>query len=208
MKYLPFLLFITISSCTQTETHQNITNDEIKIISEKANLLTAETLNLLSVEIGIERSDFKALDEHLYGKFFHERSEFFIIENPHIHIANTEVNRLTLYFLDDVLCKKKYELKNDISKDLIKSFGGFKFKPLNTVTREISMRDKIVVTTEEGKTINSNLNKFQLKWNNLEDVTLKYIVDRYSIESGHHLIEELTAYKLILQQAERNIYPI
>jgi len=165
----------------------------------------AVTYNLINVEIGTTRGQMNVAEEHLYGRFFDDRAEFYIVEHPELYIGNTEVNRLTLYFIDGTLCKKKYELGSDIGSELMKSYGGFKFKALNTQTQESSRSEKIVVETKNGHQINENLNRYQMKWHENEEVMIRYIVFNDSTRTERQLVEELTAYSQILRQAELDI---
>ncbi|MFY0606288.1 MAG: hypothetical protein JXR10_06205 [Cyclobacteriaceae bacterium] len=169
---------------------------------KQANADEAKKYNLLSVEIGSKRANIDIEKEHLFGRFFQDRTEFFIIENPELYIANAPVTQLTLYFVDSVLSKKKFDLSADIGHELIKSYGGFKFKGLNAQTIETSKKDKIMLKTSEGTFVNEKLSRYQMKWDK-DPLRIRYVVTKDSTTSSYQLIEELEAYKSLFRQAER-----
>lgn len=164
----------------------------------------AATYGLISVEIGATKEQVSVDQEHLYGKFFDDRAEFYIVENPELYISSSQVNRLTLYFIDGTLCKKKYELDSDISTELMKAYGGFRFRALNDTTYKLSRSEKIVLKTKEGNVVNDKFNRFQMKWED-EDVDIRYVVFKDSLAGQLELIEELGAYKQLLRAAELEI---
>src|SRR6186997_2290926 len=97
------------------------------------------------------------LGKDLFGKFFQERAEFYIIENPNKTIYNHPVKSITLYFLDGKLSKTKYELEADISDDLIHSYGTFTIKGYDSITRRVFKTEKIVERVNNKKILNKNL---------------------------------------------------
>ncbi len=173
--------------------------------SEKiANIEEAITFDLISVEIGATREQMNVSQEHLYGKFFEDRAEFYIVENPDLYVSDALVNRLTLYFIDGTLCKKKYELDTDISQELMKAYGGFRFKALNDTTYKLSREEKIVVKSDSGSFINDSFNRYQMKWED-EGVAIKYLVFKDTTAGQLELVEELLSYKDLLRAAELEI---
>ena len=118
-----------------------------KNVSERFLRIDGSTDTLRSYELG----------KNLFGKFFKQRAEFYIIENPNKTLYNRPVKSITLYFLDGTLAKTKYELDDDISDDLIQSFGTFTIKGYDTLTRGLFKREKIIAMNDQRKTLNKNL---------------------------------------------------
>jgi len=199
--YSFLIIVLMFTSCVNTESNEETKEDGFTSEGKEANINQAETYNLISVEIGTYKKEITISDDHLYGKFFGDRAEFYIVENPELFVSSSPVDRLTLYFIDSVLCKKKYELTQDINPELIKSYGGFKFKALNEATKIKSKKEKIVLKSDGGSYINSHLTHYQMRWNESE-VALKYIVRTDSSIAQYHLIEELNAYKKLFRMAE------
>lgn len=183
------------------------TEAKIKGLTEsekKANIDEAVTYDLISVEIGATQEQLNVSQQHLYGKFFDDRAEFYIVENPDLYVSEALVNRLTLYFIDGTLCKKKYELDTDISQELMKAYGGFRFKALNDTTYKLSREENIVVKSDTGNFINDSFNRYQMKWED-EGVAIKYLVFKDTTAGQLELVEELVAYKKLLRAAELEI---
>lgn len=164
------------------------------------NLKMATISNLLTAEIGAS-FDSVAVDEtHLHGKFYRDNAWYYVIENPEIYISDTKVKELTMCFIDGILYSKKYELEEDISRELLKSYGSFKFTPLNHRTRDISRSQKVLIRTANGTELNHLLDRYQMKWDK-EQIRIRYRFSRDSLDTRIFLWEEHSAYKYILASA-------
>lgn len=204
MKRYHLIILLLICACSKPLKNDEPERKGLTERGKQANLDEASSYSLISVEIGATREQVSVTEDHLYGKFFDERAEFYIVENPELYISDTEVNKLTLYFIDGTLCKKKYELAEDISGELIKAYGGFKFKALNDTTYKLSRAEKIVLKTEEGNQMNEKFNRYQMRWDDY-DVLIKYVVFKDTVAGQLELVEELAAYKTLLRAAELEI---
>lgn len=177
--------------------------DTIQAISPTgltASSANATTYNLLTLEVGTPLEEVQINERQLHGKFFQDRAWFYVVEKPELYISNTEVTELTLYFIDGVLCKKKYLLTEDISSALMKSYGGFKFKSLNHRTRDITKKEKIVMKTAKGNQLNEKLERFEMKWD-ADETLIRYHLSKDSLQSTIFLEEELSSYKYLLADA-------
>lgn len=142
------------------------------------------------------------LGKDLFGKFFQQRAEFYIIENPNKTIYNHPVKSITLYFLDGTLSKTKYELDADISDDLIQSYGTFTIKGYDSITRSLFKREKILDKVNNKKILNKNLINYELKW----ELSSKFIftrVDKSSQKARYEYIESLKNYDSTFREVER-----
>jgi hypothetical protein len=153
-----------VTSEKVAETNQ--TKKSEKNVSERFLRIDGQTDTLRNYELG----------KNLFGRFFQQRAEFYIIENPNKTLYNKPVKTITLYFLDGTLAKTKYELDEDISDDLIHSYGTFTIKGYDTLTRALFKKEKIVTIKDHKKTLNKNLTNYELKW----DLESKYIYTRVS----------------------------
>lgn len=141
------------------------------------------------------------LGKNLFGKFFQKRAEFYVIENPNKTLYNHPVKSITLYFLDGTLSKTKFELNDDISNDLIRSYGPCTIKGYDTVTRKLLKSEKILMVNNQEKIINEKLINFELKW----DRNTKYIyarVDKSGPKRRFEYIEALKDYARKYKQIE------
>jgi hypothetical protein len=131
------------------------------------------------------------LGKSLFGRFFKQRAEFYVIENPNKTLYNKPVKSITLYFLDGALAKTRYELDDDISDDLIHSHGTFTIKGYDTLTRGLFKREKIISVTDKKKMLNKNLTNYELKW----DLESKFIYTRVDKSAGKKKFEYIEALK-------------
>lgn len=162
-----------------------------KNISERFLRIDGRTDTLRTYELG----------KNLFGKFFKQRAEFYIIENPNKTLYNRPVKSITLYFLDGALAKTKYELDDDISDDLIQSYGTFTIKGYDTLTRGLFKREKIISVNSQRKTLNKNLTNYELKWE-LESKLVYTRVDKSAKQKKFEYIEALKHYSSKFKQLE------
>jgi len=141
------------------------------------------------------------LAKNLFGRFFKQRAEFYIIENPNKTLYNKPVKSITLYFLDGALAKTKYELDDDISDDLIQSYGTFTIKGYDTLTRGLFKREKIISVHDQRKTLNKKLTNYELKWE-LESKFVYTRVDKSAKQKKFAYIEALKHYSGKFKQLE------
>ena len=141
------------------------------------------------------------MGKNLFGKFFKQRAEFYIIENPNKTLYNKPVRSITLYFLDGALAKTKYELDDDISDELIQSYGTFTIKGYDTLTRGLFRREQIISVNEQRKVLNKNLTNYELKW----DLESKFVftrVDKAAKKKRFEYIEALKHYSTKFRELE------
>lgn len=162
-----------------------------KNVSERFLRIDGETDTLRNFELG----------KNLFGKFFKERAEFYVIENPNKTIYNHPVKSITLYFLDGTLAKTKYELEEDISDNLIHSYGAFTIIGYDTLTRKLVKTEKILRVIDQRKVLNKNLINYELKW----DMNSKFIytrVDKSGPKKRFEYIEALKNYERRYKRVE------
>jgi len=198
---IAFLLFcLALISCEKAsekeEEQQDLDPAEIKKseknVSERFLRIDGTLDTLRQYELG----------KDLFGKFFQERAEFYIIEDPNKTIYNHPVKSITLYFLDGKLSKTKYELDADISDDLIHSYGTFTIKGYDSITRRLFKTEKIVDRVNNKKILNKNLISYELKW----EMSSKFIytrVDKSGSKVRYEYIESLKNYDAKFRGVER-----
>jgi hypothetical protein len=188
---------LALSSCERDEVknEKNAEVEEIKKseknIAEGFLRLDGQTDTLRGYELG----------KNLFGKFHKKRAEFYVIERPNKTIYNRPVKCITLYFLDGTLAKTKYELEEDISDDLIHSYGNFTIKGYDTLTRNLLKSEKVVHSENQKKVLNKNLTNYELKW----DRNTKFIytrVDKSTAKKRFEYIEALKDYSTKYKRIE------
>lgn len=125
-------------------------------------LLYEDLITLHELSISDQGAEERISPEDLFGKFYDERATFYVITDPGLFIGDAPVSRLTLFFVDDELMKKKYELEKDIHQDLIRIYRNFSFVPLNANSRQLADTETPVV--KEQKTINPLFDHYRLIW--------------------------------------------
>ncbi len=163
---------------------------------------TFETVNKeLSLETNITEAQLRDFD--LYGKFFDKRIQFYTLDNPNFSFSSSEVNFVSLCFIDSVLMRKRYSLESDISAVLIREFGNFTFRPTDSLSREALAAKKVSARNSGLYFGREKLINYQLKWKN-ETSTIIYKSYRSDTTMKYEFLEEVTAYKPIFREIERS----
>ena len=198
-----FLLSISVIliSCQPDETKKKSNVPPLKInkheknISERVLRIDGKHDTLRSYEVG----------KNLFGKFFKERAEFYVIENPNKTLYDQPVRSITPYFLDGTLAKTKYTLDEDISDHLIHSYGNFSIKGYDSLTRRLFKTEKIILEIDHKKILNKNLRNYQLKW----ELDNKYVfvrVDKTKRKKRIEYIETLKNFHSTYKKVENSAW--
>jgi hypothetical protein len=180
-------------------------SEKENLIEEKENPIQKSHKNIserfLRIDGRIDTLRNYELGKNLFGRFFKQRAEFYVIENPNKTLYNKPVRSITFYFLDGALAKTKYELDHDISDELIQSYGTFTIKGYDTLTRGLFKREKIISGNDDRKVLNKNLTNYELKW----DLESKFVftrVDKSAKKKKFEYIEALKHYSSKFKQLE------
>ncbi len=199
MKYW-FLVLILVVGCTKAgQNHTAPSNVPLASNSE-----TTHTPKFIDYEIADYKEEVNLDPKTEFGKFHNDRLTIHIIDNPQETLFSHPTKSLTLYFIDSVLCKKKYELGIDISSDLMTSYGSFSFKPLDWNTRDLAKDNGVLVTQEKKKSINPQLKKYRMKWT-LEDKDILFSHEEDTIREINVYEELLPEYKLLIKLVENGL---
>lgn len=156
------------------------------------------------LEINTEKRELEESEESLFGKFYNDRIEFHIIDDPGIHLHGAAVDRITLYYIDSVLCKKKYEIDRGIADELALRYGAVSYKSLNHETDSLAMSMGIVLPSESGNRFNPYLKKYQLKWT-LVDKTILFQHLQDTDQVANIYIEELAEYRMLYKSVQKEL---
>jgi hypothetical protein len=104
------------------------------------------------------------MDKNLFGRFFCDRAEFYVIKNPKNQVFSSPATSITLYYLDSELRQAKYILERDISSSLLHDLGNFRITGLNERNREIINQREILIRTNDGLSLNQRLDNVELRW--------------------------------------------
>jgi len=193
-----FIICLAFVSCEKEPETEEQQDPDLEITKSEKNV----SERFLRIDGTLDTLRQYELGKDLFGKFFQERAEFYIIENPNKTIYNHPVKSITLYFLDGKLSKTKYELDADISDDLIHSYGTFTIKGYDSITRRVFKTEKIIDQVNNKKVLNKNLVNYELKW----EMPAKFIytrVDKSGPKPRYEYIESLKNYDSRFRGVER-----
>jgi len=159
---VPIIAVLLFTSCHRTLNKE----DDIVITDPKPEPFTSRKgVKNVPIDLGTARTDaLQELGKNLYGKFFYDRAEYYIVDRPDNKLKGKEVLRATLYYFDGNLYKVKYLLADDLSNELINERRKFKIKALDQVSRDVLKRQVIVFKTDGKLLLNENLKSYELTW--------------------------------------------
>lgn len=203
MKRLHFLfLIILLSNCenkeSKTGTSPAVTQSNIvKLDGQQVpdRLLTLNSASNLDVLKG-------SVSGNLFGKFFCDRAEFYIIKNPQNNVFSARANSIVLYYLDQQLRQTKYILSDDIVTQLVNSLGNFSITGLDKKNSKIIQARQVVSKTEQGWEFNSELDNYELEWT-YGDKQIKYIASPHHFEGPFVYLEKVKDYEKEFKALER-----
>jgi hypothetical protein len=140
------------------------------------------------------------LEKNLFGRFFNDRAEFFVIKEPNMKILGSSVRAMTLYYIDGVLCKTKYELVENIAPQLINAYGKFSIMGRDSINSNL-LRHEAVLVGDKAKHLNPGLDNYNMVWNRND----KYFIFHADETYGHHyfeLVEKMLDYESRLRHAD------
>lgn len=197
--FLAALILISCERELQKDSEQPDEEPELVVKSEKN-----VSERFLRIEGKVDTLRHFALGKDLFGKFHKQRFECYIIENPNRTLYSRPVKKITLYFIDGILAKTKYELDDDISDDLIQSHGEFTIQGYDTLTRSLFQTEKIIQKVNHKKVLNKNLTNYRLKW--IRETKVMYSrVDKTAPKKRFEYIETIKDYESRYRAAEHDL---
>lgn len=188
-----FFLFLTIFAACHSE------NPELQ---KSSGTMDIEPDTQPSLNTAVTSEEYERLDADLFGDFYNNRVSFFISENPNVEIYGVLPQKAILYYIDEELFQKKYELPSDITHDLISVNGKFKIRGLNSRNDYFIRRLKSRILY--GSEIVSLIDHYQLRWEKGDDEII-YQVRRDTLETSYTYIERVKGYKHLLKKVKTGI---
>lgn len=206
MRYIRIiaLVFITLISCKETSEEKNPEKQSasnkrrvVKLDGQQVpdRLLTLNSASNLDVLKG-------SVSGNLFGKFFCDRAEFYIIKNPQNNVFSAKANSIVLYYLDQQLRQTKYILSVDIVTQLVNSLGNFSITGLDKKNSKIIQARRVVSKTEKGWEFNNELDNYELEWT-YGDKQIKYIASPHHFEGPFVYLEKVKDYEKEFKALER-----
>lgn len=200
-KYLAVFgcMLLLQGACTHSFPKTEIA-ETIEIAEEQRPLLTNEALKLNLDSLSEMESMIS--EDHLFGKFFNDRAEYFVVENPSNTIFQTNVHSITLFHLDGKLGQTKYVLEEDIASNLLQQFGACKIVGLDSLSKMVMESESIVLKKEGKLVLNPKLTAYELRWV-LDDKEVRYRVRENETKDNFVFIERLKSYQKEVAEIER-----
>ena len=141
----------------------------------------------------------------LHGKFFQDRIEFHRVERPNLTLFKSQVEELTFCHIDEELGKKRFFMRDDISSGLIDTYGSFKLRPLDSLTKVIAKKGPIILKQDGERTLNADLTRYELRWEK-EDKIIRYRVSTDTSGTKSFILsEEIPDYSFVFNSVEYGI---
>ena len=171
---LVIFLLLSCSSYEQQDEVEKKPKPKIRISQADIHDIELSASELVS----IAKSD-KTRDG-LFGKFFCDRAEFYVVNDPLSSIYSARIISVTLSYLDGELRKSKYILEKDIAPELIRELGGkFGIVALDETNKKILDTEGALDPSGTDAIINPKLDHFEIRWS-FGDKEVRYRVSRRS----------------------------
>lgn len=157
----PITLILLLASCNEHRQLRNDISSEIKIPDEPTYILPQDAMVFTPKSDTIQQPWLK---DHLFGKFFQDRAEFFVIQNSNSEIFGTPVETIILYYLDERHCQSKFIVTENMADKLIARYGTFTLTPLDDHNRELAENESVLVEENGNKKLNRSFTHVELSW--------------------------------------------
>ncbi|MCE2935865.1 MAG: hypothetical protein ACK5V5_04710 [Cyclobacteriaceae bacterium] len=167
------VLLLSLGSCSR---RQGTQRDVGSIQTEQNQIGPNVPSGLLVVDTAVgntaEHRQLDLLEEHLFGRFFNDRAEFYVIKNPENKLFSSGVQSITMYYIDGVLGKTKYILTSSISADLISNYGNFRIAGLDSINKKLVRNRNILQSQSTIPLLDQRLNHFEMSWQKKDKIFL------------------------------------
>lgn len=141
------------------------------------------------------------LEDYRFGKFFGDRAEFFVIQNPESKIFNSNVSKIILYYLDGTHCQSRFILAENVSDRMIAQYGTFTITPLDERNRNLLSEQSVMITDNGKMRINPLLTRYELLWK-LPSKHIRIHVDMENPYEPYVYTEHIPDYHRIFRELE------
>ncbi len=201
-RYWVILAWVALSACDEDK--KQLADNEKQVLDTLDHLLAKKTKPIAPQSWSYLERQFMPKAK-LYGKFFEDRVQFHIVNDPALTLYRTSVKELTFYHIDEELAKKKFLMYGDISSDLMETYGNFKLKPLDSLSKFVAKTKTIIKKVGERPYLNEELRQYEMRWEK-QDKTIRYRVSSDSTGTrSYELSEEIPDYAFLFNSVEYGI---
>ena len=143
----------------------------------------------------VSRLDYanEQIGDKLFGSFYEDRATYYVIPNPDRKLYGQSVDRMVLYYLDSEMLKVQYSLSEDIVHQLIRDYGKFRLKALDSASQVLLENNRFWVQNEGGIKLSDSLSAYRLTWE-IGDKQLVYEAKKDREPPVFEFVEKSTAY--------------
>lgn len=199
------LVCLTTFACEQPEnTDSGKEGKEIEVtVSNQADsdagLLLKRTYRIGDSLVHTDLRNFK-----YFGTFFKGRASYFHNHTDTLfHGAEIKGRDLLICFLDDQIARLKYHLDSDISTDLMKKYGSFKIKPLDSISRVQIKTGKVIVPGKQGVALHENLKSYELTWDHPDKQIVFKRSQNFDLQNSYIYEERIPDYRTSMMYLNR-----
>lgn len=183
------MLLLTIA-CTPPPEKEMVPIEAL-LIEEKSTEIKKRVFSDSLLQLNTNQvEDAFQLQSHHFGDFFCDRASFYVIDEPANTFYSKEASSITLFYIDGALRQTKYLLKDDISADLVRSYGTFKIAGFDDKNRQLIKSRSILKDSAQGMVVNPTLDNYELRWV-FNDREIKYRVKRVGEEVEFKFVERV-----------------
>ena len=144
-------------------------------------------------------------EEDLFSKFFGDRAELVVVENPSNQIFGAFIDKIILYYIDGKLCQTKYILMQDITDTLVNKFQKASAMGLDEQNEKIIDDGKWLSFSNNQWHVSDKLTHYQLMWE-LPDKQITLRIDEEKQVEGIEYIETLPSYEKFYKEREHGTF--
>lgn len=141
------------------------------------------------------------MKDHLFGRFFQNRAEFFVIQNSTSEILGTPVKTIVLYYLDEQHCQSKFIVSENMADKLIAQYGTFSLTALDPYNRELAKSQNILISENGKKKLNPAFTNVELSWK-LNDKMVRFRLNQQHKTEPFVYTEHVPEYQNLYRSVE------
>ena len=195
MRLVLLFTIILLSSCLDRKTP--LKNEGVAVGIYKEEKLSEVEIRAFKLNANYQAADLSGAKN--VGEFFDHRLRFFKIENPQLSFNRTPVKEIVLYFIDSALVKMRYELSNEVGSFLLDSLGMSRFKPLDSISKNLLSRKKVY--DKYTSRLHPDLVNYELIWRTDFDLK-RYRANTLDTINQYYFYHEMYGYKQKIRELE------
>lgn len=123
MRKLNYLLMLIVVSCSAPIEHQENEID-ISDFGLEVTIEVESSEQLTDLQIGSDLFSLQNISPHFFGRFYNERASYYVVDSVLFEMnKNSYQCKMILFFLDEILYKKTFQLEGVSIEDFLIHYG-------------------------------------------------------------------------------------